>query len=68
MIQSTPASAAARVEPAPREWMRDAQIAPVRLADHGGDLVLGEHLQFAGAAVRHLDEVDAVLALAGAPR
>src|SRR5262245_14102185 len=41
----------------------DTQIAPVRLADHGGDLVLRQHLRLARAAVRHLDEVDAVLAL-----
>src|SRR5262249_11091769 len=41
----------------------DAQLAPVRLAHHRGDLLAREHLRFAGAAVRHLDEVDAVLAL-----
>src|SRR5262249_9918194 len=41
----------------------DAQVAPVRLAHHGCDLVFRQHLRLAGAAVRHLDEVDAVFAL-----
>ena len=39
------------------------QVAAVRLGDDSGDLLLGQHLRFARAAVRHLDEVDAVLAL-----
>jgi len=43
---------------------RDFQVAAVRLADHGGDLVPRQHLRFARTAVGHLDEVDAVLALA----
>ena len=41
----------------------DAQVAPVRLTDNGGDLVLRQHLRFAAPTVRHLDEIDAVLAL-----
>src|SRR5581483_6691678 len=41
----------------------DAQVAAMRFGDHGGDLFTRQHLRFAGAAVRHLDEVDAVLAL-----
>ena len=41
----------------------DAQVAPVRLGDDGGNLLLRQHLRFTGAAVRHLDEIDAVLAL-----
>ena len=41
----------------------DAQVAPVRLAYHGCDLVFRQHLRLAGAAVRHLDEIDAVFAL-----
>ena len=41
----------------------DFQVAAVRFADHGGDFLLGQHLRFAGPAVGHLDEVDAVLAL-----
>ncbi len=57
MIQSTPASAAARVD-------SDFQIAPMRLTDHRGNLVLGDHLRLAAAAVGHLDEIDAVLTLA----
>ena len=41
----------------------DPQVAPVRFADYGGDLLPRQHLRFARAAVRHLDEIDAVLAL-----
>jgi hypothetical protein len=41
----------------------DAQVAPVRLRHNGCDLLFRQHLRFAGAAVRHLDEVDAVFAL-----
>src|SRR5215813_12013785 len=41
----------------------DAQVASVRLAHHGCDLVFRQHLRLAGAAVRHLDEVDTVFAL-----
>jgi len=41
----------------------DAQVAAVRLAHHGCDLVFRQHLRLARAAVRHLDEVDAVFAL-----
>ena len=42
---------------------RDLQVAPMRLADHRRDLVLGDHLRVTAAAVRHLDEIDAVLVL-----
>src|SRR4029453_2324961 len=74
MIQSTPASAAARVGPAPRGGIPTrrggrgarppgvnpaARVAAVRLTDNGGDLVLRQHLRFAAATVRHLDEIDA---------
>ena len=41
----------------------DTQVAPVRLAHHGCNLVFRQHLRLAGTAVRHLDEVDAVFAL-----
>jgi len=62
MIQSTPASRrpggprAARVN-------ADAQVASMRLRHDGCDLLFRQHLRFAGAAVRHLDEVDPVFAL-----
>ena len=42
----------------------DAQIAAMRLGGDRGDLLLRQHLRFAGTAVGHLDEIDAVLALA----
>ena len=41
----------------------DTQVAPVRLAHHGCNLVFRQHLRLAGTAVRHLDEVDAMFAL-----
>jgi len=41
----------------------DTQVAPVRLAHHGCNLVFCQHLRLARAAVRHLDEVDAMFAL-----
>src|SRR5258706_13929446 len=41
----------------------DASAAAMRLVDDGGDLVLGQSLDVAGAAVGQLDEVHAVLTL-----
>ena len=41
----------------------DAQVASMRLRNNGCDLLFRQHLRFAGAAVRHLDEIDPVLAL-----
>ena len=62
-IQSTPASAAARVEPAPREWMATRRLRRCASPTTAAISSLASICDLAGAAVRHLDEVDAVLAL-----